>query len=78
MVNWRTNRVVYLSALIYTGAAVVAAGAFFVITTVTGQYTWVDRLGGAGWVFLLSLVILMPTVTRWVKRLLGQGPRPPR
>lgn len=75
MINWRTNQVTYLSALIYTGAAMMAAGAFLVITTLTGQYTWVARLGGAGWVFLLSMVILMPTVTPWVKRLLSQGPR---
>jgi len=29
------------------------------------------RLGGAGWVFFLSMIILMPTVIPWVKRRLS-------
>ncbi len=57
----------YISALVYTSIALLAAGAFFAATVLTGNYTWVARLGGAGWVFLLSMIILMPTVTPWVK-----------
>jgi hypothetical protein len=28
----------------------------------------VARLGGSAWVFLLSMIILMPTVTPWLRR----------
>ncbi len=38
----------------------------------TGDYSWVARVGGSGWLFLLSMIILMPSVTPWVrKRLAG-------
>jgi hypothetical protein len=56
-----------ISALIYTGISLVIAGIFLAITTVKG-YDWVTRIGGTGWVFLLSMVILMPIVTPLVKK----------
>jgi hypothetical protein len=61
-----------VSAIIYTGIALVGAGFFLAATMLSGDYDWVARLGGAGWVFLLSMIILMPTVTPWVKRRLGR------
>jgi len=57
-----------ISALTYSSIALTAAGLFLAVTVSTGDYTWVARLGGSGWVFLLSMIILMPTVTPWVKR----------
>ena len=57
-----------VSAVIYTCIALLGAGSFLVATTLSGDYDWVARLGGAGWVFLLSMIILMPTITPWVKR----------
>jgi hypothetical protein len=60
------------AAIIYTGIALVGAGSFLAATTLSGDYDWVARLGGAGWVFLLSMIILMPTITPWVKRRLGR------
>jgi hypothetical protein len=48
-----------------------AAGAFFAITVVTGDYGWVARAGGSAWVFLLSMIIFMPTVTPLVRKRLG-------
>jgi len=42
--------------------------AFLAVTTLTGDYTWVARVGGAGWVFLLSMIILMPTLAPWLRR----------
>jgi len=66
-----SQRAALLSALVYTGVSVLAAGAFLAVTLSTGDYAWVARLGGAGWVFLLSMIILMPTVTPWLKRRLG-------
>ena len=62
-----------ISAYIYTGVALAAAFGFLAATTFRGDYTWVARLGGAGWVFLLSMIILMPTVTPWVKKRLDRG-----
>ena len=63
-----------VSALMYTPTALLAAGAFVLAAGLGGEYTWVARLGGAGWVFLLSMIILMPTVTPLVrKRLTREG-----
>ncbi|MBI4302942.1 MAG: hypothetical protein HY665_01190 [Chloroflexi bacterium] len=59
-----------LSALIYTTISVVASGLFFVVTLL-GDYDWVTRIGGTTWVFLLSMIILMPVVTPLVKKRLG-------
>ncbi len=60
-----------VSAVIYVTVSALAAGAFFAITVLTGDYSWVARLGGSAWVFLLSMIILMPTVTPWVRKRLG-------
>ncbi|MBI2907791.1 MAG: hypothetical protein HYX92_09065 [Chloroflexi bacterium] len=57
----------FMSALIYTGISLAASGLFLAVT-LAGRYEWVARLGGAGWVFLLSMIILMPLVTPLVKR----------
>ena len=60
-----------LSAVIYTSLALAAALAFFLVTLL-GDYSWVARIGGAGWVFGLSMIILMPTVTPLVRKRLGR------
>ena len=60
-----------ISAVVYTMASALAAGAFFAVTVLTGDYSWVARIGGSAWVFLLSMIILMPTVTPWLRRRLG-------
>ncbi len=57
-----------LSAVIYTTVSVLAVGIFFAITVLTGDYSWVARIGGSIWMFLLSMIILMPTVTPWVRK----------
>lgn len=59
-----------LSAVIYTGISLLASG-LFIAVTLAGEYTWVARLGGAGWVFLLSMIVLMPIVTPMMKKRLG-------
>jgi cellobiose-specific phosphotransferase system component IIC len=61
------------AAIISTSAALLAAGSFLAATILTGDYDWVARLGGAGWVFLLSMIILMPTITPWMKRRMGRA-----
>ena len=67
----REQRARYISALIYTAISLLGAVAFLAATTLRGDYNWVARLGGAGWVFLLLMIILMPTVTPWLKKRLG-------
>ena len=57
-----------LSAAIYATLSGLAAGIFFAVTTLTGDYSWVARVGGSVWLFLLSMIILMPTVTPRVRR----------
>jgi len=57
----------FISALIYTGISVILAGTFFVITLL-GNYSWLTRIGGAFWIFLLSMIILMPVVMPMVKK----------
>ncbi len=56
-----------ISAVIYTGISLAAAG-LFLLGTVAGEYTLVERIGGTAWVFLLSMIILMPVVTPLVKK----------
>ncbi len=60
-----------ISAMIYSAASLAAAGVFFAVTVLTGDYGWVARVGGATWVFVLSMIILMPTVTPYIKKRLG-------
>ncbi len=61
-----------LSAVIYTSLSLIAAG-LFIVGTLGGKYTLVERIGGAAWVFLLSMIILMPLVIQMVKKRLGGG-----
>ncbi len=57
-----------LSAAIYATLSALVAGIFFAVTMLTGDYSWVARVGGSVWLFLLSMIILMPTVTPRVRR----------
>ena len=60
--------VALISAVVYTMVSVLATGAFFAVTVLTGDYSWVARVGGSAWVFGLSMIVLMPTVTPWLRR----------
>lgn len=60
----------FVSAVIYTGISLAAAG-LFLVATLSGEYTMVERIGGAVWVFLLLMIILMPIITPLVKKRLG-------
>ena len=61
------KRVGLISAVIYTGISVLMAG-LFLLGTVPGEYTPVERIGGTVWVFVLSMIILMPIITPLVKK----------
>lgn len=60
-----------VSALIYTAVSAVAALAFFLTASSLGGYTPTAIFGGTAWVFLLTMIVTMPTVAPLVKRRLG-------
>ena len=60
----------FISAVISAGISLAAAG-LFLVATLAGEYTLVERIGGVGWVLLLSMIILMPIITPLVKRKRG-------
>jgi cytochrome c biogenesis protein CcdA len=55
-----------VAAALYTSLSLLASLAFF-LATLFGNYDWVARIGGALWVFALCMIILMPTITPWVR-----------
>ena len=56
-----------ISAVIYTGISLLAAG-LFIVATLGGKYTPVERFGGAAWVFLLCMIISMPIIIPLVRK----------
>ncbi len=57
----------FISTAISSAISLTGAG-LFVLSTLAGEYSLVERLGGAGWVLLLLWIILMPVITPLVKR----------
>ena len=55
-----------VSALVYTSGSLISAAAFFAAAAL-GGYGWVARVGGSVWVFALAMIILMPTVTPFLR-----------
>lgn len=53
------NRV---AVLIYGSISIAAATLFFLVTSLTGEYPPVARVGGAVWILLLTLIVTMPIV----------------
>lgn len=58
------------ASVTYTGLSLIAS-ALFLAATLSGEYTAVERIGGAVWVFALSMIILMPVISSWVKKRSG-------
>lgn len=56
------------SALIYIPISLGAALLFLLVSTLTGDYPLVARVGGTIWVALLSLIVSMPIVISKVKK----------
>ena len=52
---------------VYSGISLTGAVVFWLVTTFTGSYPAVARYGGAAWVFLLLMIVLMPLVIPRVK-----------
>ncbi|MDN5293345.1 MAG: hypothetical protein PWQ31_650 [Eubacteriales bacterium] len=63
----KEKKVSLIAAFIYLPLAVLGAGMFF-LATAGGRYTMVERVGGSVWVFLLTLIILMPLVIPAVQK----------
>jgi hypothetical protein len=57
------------SALIYIPISLGSALLFLLVSTLTGDYPVVARLGGTVWVALLSLIVSMPIVISKVKKI---------
>lgn len=66
-----TGKAGFYSALIYTAISLLISGLFFIVT-MAGGYDWVARVGGALWVFMLCMIVLMPIVTPLVKSRMGE------
>jgi hypothetical protein len=63
----KNQRIGLISALTYLPISLAAAGIFLAIT-LKGDYSWVARIGGTAWVFILSMIITMPLITSLVKK----------
>ena len=55
-------------ALIYIPLSLGSALLFLLVSTFTGDYPLVARVGGTVWVGLLSLIVSMPVVISKVKK----------
>ena len=62
------KRVTRKSALIYIPLSLGSALLFLLVSTSTGDYPLVARVGGTVWVALLSLIVSMPVVISTVKK----------
>ncbi len=62
------KQVAQKSALIYIPVSLGLALLFFLVSTFTGEYPIVARIGGTVWVALLSLIVSMPIVISRVKK----------
>ena len=62
------NQVAQKTALIYIPLSLGSALLFLLISTFTGNYPLVARVGGTVWVALLSLIVSMPMVISKVKK----------
>lgn len=49
----------------------------FLLATLPGDYDWVARFGGAAWVWLLSMIILMPIIIPNLRERAGAPPPEP-
>ena len=62
------KRALRMSYLISLGLALALSIGFYLVTSLTGQYSILARYGGAAWVLLLTLIIALPTITPAMKR----------
>jgi len=63
-----TREVAVRSMVTYGGLSLGLAVAFFLAASLIGSFAEVARIGGAIWVFVLSMIVTMPLVTSWYKK----------
>lgn len=68
------RKVSVVSMFIYTVISLLATAAFLIAAKMIGGYPQVHVYAGAGWVFLLSMIVTMPLVTSRIKRRMAPGP----
>lgn len=61
-----------ISAAAYTLTSLIIALSFFALASAMGKYAPTAIYGGTAWVFLLSMIVTMPTITPWVKNRLAR------
>ncbi len=61
------QRVSLVSAFVYGRISLFVAAAFL-LATAFGEYTAVERAGGAVWILFLSAIILIPVITPRIRR----------
>ena len=64
----KQRKVTVLSAIVYTAISLAVASAFYVTASALSNYTAVAIYGGTAWIFLLSMIVTMPTVVPWMKK----------
>lgn len=57
----------------YTLISIAVSALFVVLSLGVANLTIVERIGGAAWVYLLALIVLMPIVIPRVKKKYGDG-----
>lgn len=69
-----------VALLIYGGISAVGAIVFWLITTFSGSYPTVARYGGAAWIFILLMIVLMPLIIprirSWTRARVGNTSQP--
>lgn len=65
----QSDKVGKISAFWYTGISLGLSLLFILVTGGNPKYTAMARYGGATWIFLLSMIITMPLVTSYVKKI---------
>jgi hypothetical protein len=66
----KSSRAGLISAVIYTGLSLLIS-LVFLAATLRGNYTWVARIGGSAWVFLLFMIVLMPLIIPRIRKRTG-------
>jgi len=67
-----------LSIALSAGFSAAGASAFLLVTLLTGDYGWVGRTGGTVWIFVLAMIILLPTVMPLMRSRAEKQPRDTR
>ena len=68
--NKKTAKIAFWT---YTLISLAVAALFVILSLGVEGLTIVERIGGAAWVYLLAIIVLMPIVIPWAKKKYGDG-----